>query len=103
MRFVRLCNIDELPIQGALGEFGIEGRQLCVANDNGQLAAIDNVCPHRQGPLAEGTLENGKVLCPWHAWAFDLRTGEAEHDPSEKVAVFPLEVRAGEAFIGLED
>ena len=80
----------------------MEGRQLCVANDGGRLAAVDNVCPHRQGPLAEGWMEDGRVVCPWHAWAFDLRTGEAEHDSAERVAVFAVEVRGDEAMVGLD-
>ncbi len=102
MRFVRLCGAAELPKVGMLSEFDVEGRPLCIANDGGRLAAVDNVCPHRQGPLAEGEIENGKVLCPWHAWAFDLQTGEAEHDPSQKVAVFPVEIRGSDVVVGLE-
>ena len=102
MRFVRLCAAAELPAVGKLCEFVVEGRALCVANDGGRLAAVDNVCPHRQGPLAEGMLENGKVLCPWHAWAFDLKTGEAEHDPAETVAVFPVVVQGSEVVVGVE-
>ncbi len=92
MRQVRLCAAAELPAAGLLGEFHVEGRQLCVANEDGRLAAIDNLCPHRQGPLAEGTLEEGKVLCPWHAWGFDLKTGEADCDAAARVGVYRLEV-----------
>lgn len=102
MRSVKLCAVTELPPPGSLGEFALEGRQLCVANDNGQFAVLDNACPHRQGPLSEGTLEEGKVLCPWHAWAFDLKTGEADHEPGEKVQVYLLELQGEDAVIQLE-
>ncbi|MGE4094608.1 MAG: Rieske (2Fe-2S) protein [Candidatus Binatia bacterium] len=40
-----------------------------------QLLATDNHCPHRQGPLADGLVGGGKVVCPLHAWKFDLATG----------------------------
>ncbi len=92
-----------MPGEGQLREFAREGRQLCVANDEGRFAAIDNICPHRDGPLSEGTLENGRVLCPWHAWAFDLRTGEAEHNSDETVQVFPLKIDGDEVFFGLQE
>ena len=65
---------------------------LCIANVGGDISAMDNVCPHRGGPLGEGIVENGKVVCPWHAWAFDLKTGEATHAPLTKVPVYEVKV-----------
>lgn len=103
MRLVRLCGVNELPREGELRQFPCEGRHLCVANDRGWFRAVDNVCPHRQGPLAEGFLENGKVLCPWHAWAFDLTTGEAEHESGERVEVFQLRIRDGDVLASFPD
>jgi nitrite reductase (NADH) small subunit len=102
LRLVGLCKVDELPVDGALCAFQVEGREICVANDGGRYAAIDNICPHRGGPLAEGTLEAGRVLCPWHAWAFSLADGSAEHDPSSSVEVFPIEVQGNDVLIGVD-
>ena len=42
---------------------------------DGRLFATDNTCPHRGGPLADGIIGGGKVICPFHAWKFDLETG----------------------------
>jgi len=92
MALVMICSAAELPEAGEMREFTVEGRSVCLANEGGRFAALDNICPHRGGPLAEGMLEAGKVLCPWHAWAFDLRTGRADHDPGERVAVYPLTI-----------
>ncbi len=103
MRFVQLCTQEESPARGSLGEYMVEGRQICLANLDGRLAALDNVCPHRQGPLAEGWIEDGKVLCPWHAWAFDLQSGQADHDPAEAVAVYPVQMEGGAVLVGLPD
>ena len=90
---VRICSKAELPPPGQMRELpagGATGRVLCVANVGGSYAAVDNECPHRGGPLAEGSLENGKVMCPWHAWAFDLKSGICDHDRTQQVAVYPL-------------
>ena len=92
MAFLTICTLSELPAPGEMREVAAAGKVLCLANESGRLAAIDNVCPHRGGPLAEGTLEEGKILCPWHAWAFDLKTGKAEHDESSRVAVYAVRV-----------
>src|SRR5262245_57778108 len=42
---------------------------------DGRLFAVDNSCPHRGGPLADGVVGAGKVICPLHALKFDLETG----------------------------
>ncbi|MHB1857612.1 MAG: Rieske (2Fe-2S) protein [Acidobacteriaceae bacterium] len=73
--WVKLCRRDELPAEGQAKEFSVAGRTLCVATLGGKPLALDNVCPHRGGPLAEGTVEHGKIVCPWHQWEFDLVTG----------------------------
>jgi nitrite reductase (NADH) small subunit len=63
-----------------------------VANVNGEISAMDNICPHRQGPLGQGIIEGGKVVCPWHAWAFDVKTGAAVHNPSAHVQIYEVKI-----------
>ena len=103
MRFVSLCTVGNLPADGCLQAFEAEGRHICVANDGGRYAAVENVCPHRGGPLAEGTMEDGYVLCPWHAWAFSLSNGKAAHDSGQTVDVFPLLIQEGEVKVAFEE
>ncbi|MDR5727432.1 MAG: Rieske (2Fe-2S) protein, partial [Terriglobia bacterium] len=57
---IKLCRRDELPAEGQAKEFSAAGRTICVATLGGKPLALDNVCPHRGGPLAEGTIERGK-------------------------------------------
>jgi nitrite reductase (NADH) small subunit len=75
-KLVRICGVGELPPEGEVGEFQAGKLTLCVAKMNGQVYAMENECPHHGGPLGQGRLEDGKVLCPWHAYAFDVKTGE---------------------------
>ena len=65
----------------------------------GTITAMDNVCLHRGGPLGQGLIDKGKVVCPWHGWAWDPRTGEAAHAPAAKLAVYPLKMVNGEVWI----
>src|SRR4051812_48267235 len=94
--FVRVCMQSELPQPGDVREFTAKGRTLCVANVSGTICVLDSVCPHEGGPLGEGTVEAGRVVCPWHSYAFDPRTGEAEGEPDLKVEVFEAKVEDGE-------
>ena len=64
--------------------------------------AMDNVCLHRGGPLGQGVIEKGKVVCPWHGWAWDPATGQAAHNPTAKLVVYPLKIENGDVMIDLE-
>ena len=48
----------------------------------GGFYAVENACPHRGAPLAEGLIGDGTVICPFHAWKFDLATGTCRNDPT---------------------
>src|SRR4051812_14016342 len=51
------------------------GRALCITRTDGGWGVLDNRCPHQGGPLGDGQLENGYVICPWHAYEYDPTTG----------------------------
>ena len=90
--WVRLCRLAETPAVGEVKAAEVNGVSVCLANVDGDLSALDNWCPHRGAPLAEGWLEGGSVVCPWHSWTFNLKTGEAEYPVHERVAVIPLKI-----------
>jgi nitrite reductase (NADH) small subunit len=83
-------------------EANAEGRAVCLANVNGELCAVDNVCPHRHGPLGQGWVEGGSIVCPWHSWTFSLKTGEAEFPVHARVVVFPVRVQGDDVLIEVE-
>lgn len=94
--FVRICSQAEIPAVGQVKEFVVEGRALCVANVDGTVCVLDGTCPHEGGPLGEGSIEGGKLVCPWHAYAFDVRTGATDEDPDLQAEVMEAKVENGE-------
>jgi nitrite reductase (NADH) small subunit len=94
--FVRICSQSELPAEGEVREFLAGSRTFCVANVEGTIAVLDGVCPHEGGPLGEGMIEGGRVVCPWHAYAFDVRTGMSVQDSEVKAEVLEGKVEDGE-------
>ena len=95
---VRICSKGQLPRAGEAKEFSAGGRALCIANVAGVIRALDNECPHRGGPLSEGMIEGGNIVCPWHAWTFDAATGSVI-EGEERVAVFAVSVEGNEVFV----
>jgi nitrite reductase/ring-hydroxylating ferredoxin subunit len=96
---VKLASRSELPPEGEAKEFPCGGKMICVVNVNGVITAMDNVCLHRGGPLGQGVVEGDKLVCPWHGWQWDPKTGEAVHSPAAKLAVYPLKMENGDVMI----
>ena len=95
---VRICAQSDVPTAGQVHEFTVGGQAFCVANVDGTVCVLDGICPHEGGPLGEGTIENGCVVCPWHTIAFDARTGATDEDPDMKARVFPAKIEGGALF-----
>jgi len=97
--FTKLTTESELPPTNQAKEFPCGDKVICVANVNGTISAMDNVCLHRGGPLGQGMIEGGKLVCPWHGWQWDPKTGEAVHNANAKVAVYPLKIENGDVLV----
>jgi 3-phenylpropionate/trans-cinnamate dioxygenase ferredoxin component len=79
----------------------VAGRTLALFNVGGKFYAIDNACPHRGGPLGEGDVEGPIVICPWHAWRWDVTTGANTNNPAVRVVCYPVTVEQGSVFVTL--
>ncbi|MFG0261505.1 MAG: Rieske (2Fe-2S) protein [Novipirellula sp. JB048] len=53
----------------------VEGQVIAIFNDDGELFALDGMCAHQGGPIAQGEVVAGCVTCPWHGWQYELATG----------------------------
>jgi nitrite reductase (NADH) small subunit len=95
--FTKIATQDQLPGLDQAKEFSCGEKAVCIANVNGQFSAMNNVCVHEGGPLGEGVIEDGKVICPWHGWAYDPKTGESH--PGAKVEVYPLKIENGDVMV----
>ena len=101
MPFIKLTAQSDLPPEGEAKEFTFGDKVICVANVNGTISAMDNVCLHRGGPLGQGVIEGDKLVCPWHGWQYDPKTGQAVHNPNARVAVYPIKIENGDVMVEL--
>jgi len=77
-------------------------QQICLIHYKRKYTALDNRCPHQGGPLGEGQIENGWVICPWHAYEYDPETGKAPEGFDDCVKPFPVEVRSEGIYVAVE-
>jgi nitrite reductase (NADH) small subunit len=98
--FVKLATESDLPALNEAKEFSCGEKTICIVNVNGEISAMDNSCLHRGGPLGQGVIEGGNVVCPWHGWAWDPKTGESD-GPGAKISLYRIRIEGGDVLIEL--
>jgi nitrite reductase (NADH) small subunit len=99
-RFVKLATLHELPV-GSAREVEFEGRIYALYNIDGVISAIDGICPHQGGPLADGLVEGTTVTCPWHGWQFDVRSGKTPLGPKITQPVYDVRIEGEDVLVAV--
>ena len=91
----KLGPVDRVP-PGEGKAFEIEGRRVAVFRGrSGELFATQAECPHKGGPLADGIVGGGTVICPLHAYKYDLKSGQPLGNGCPALQTFCVELGAG--------
>ena len=102
-RWVNVGRADQIG-PGEKKIFEVDGITVVVVNLAGEYFCVEDVCTHDGGPLGEGDLDDGQLVCPRHGARFDVRTGEAKKLPAvEGIAAYPVKVVEGEIQIGIRN
>ncbi len=98
MAFVKVATMEELE-EGVRKLVETESKRIALFKVDGKFYAVDEVCPHRGGPLSEGDIEDCEVVCPWHGWRFNLETGISPVNTSVKVDTYAVKVEGADILI----
>ena len=93
----KVASVLEIPA-GTGKVVTVKGKQLAVFNCDGKFYALDELCTHRGGPLSEGVIGNGQVICPLHGHKFDLATGQGS-ERLECIKVMEVWEQNGKIFL----
>jgi 3-phenylpropionate/trans-cinnamate dioxygenase ferredoxin component len=102
MAFISIAKVEELP-PGERIIVEIGEQWIAVFNVGGKFYAIEDICTHDGGPLAEGEIIQGSVECPRHGAMFDLETGRPTFPAVKPVARFAVQVENSEIQIDAEN
>lgn len=94
-QWIDIAALNDIPQRGARV---VKTAQGCVAvfrTAQDEVYALNNACPHKGGPLAEGIVHGASVTCPLHNWVFSLETGTAQGADEGQVATYPARVVGG--------
>lgn len=101
--FVLVCKVGELPDPGKM-VVEVEDRLVALFHVSGTFWAIDDVCTHDGGPLADGQLEDHTIICPRHGAKFDIRNGKVLTMPATRDTVaHSVKVEGDDVLVKLND
>lgn len=101
LEFIPVATVEELP-NGERIILQIDDLVIAIFNIAGQYFAIEDVCSHDDGPVAEGELMEYEIECPRHGALFDVRTGKALTLPAVvDIPAYPIRVNGDDILIGL--
>ena len=98
--FVKVAELADIPPGTGTLVVGPFDKPIALFNVDGQMFAINHICPHQGGPLADGALTGSVVACPWHGWTFDVRTGQPDHLDGHSVATYEVRVENASIYVG---
>ncbi len=75
------------------------GYEIALFNLGDEYLAVDNKCPHKAGPLADGIVSGKAVFCPLHNWKINLENGCALSGGEGQVKVYPVKITEGKICI----
>lgn len=97
--WIDIAALDDIPKRGARLVKTVHGCIAVFRTGADQVFALDNACPHKNGPLAEGIVHSNSVTCPLHNWVISLETGSVQGPDEGQVATYPARVEGGRIFL----
>jgi nitrite reductase (NADH) small subunit len=102
----------------------IDGVEIGVFHVKGEFTAYRNICPHMGGPVCQGKIlprveediaadrksrgfvfskTQTNIVCPWHGYEFDIRTGRHQGNPQLRLRALEVRIADGEVFVLIPD
>jgi nitrite reductase (NADH) small subunit len=102
--WIKICAVEEIPVLGSRRVTRKQGIDVAVfRNDQDEVFALLDRCPHKGGPLSQGIVFGKHVACPLHNWAIALGDGEARAPDQGCTPSFQIKVEAGIVYLDAQE
>lgn len=95
MAWKEICPLVDIPKLGARVVRTADKEIGIFRTEDDHVFALNNLCPHKKGPLSQGIVHNDSVTCPLHSWKINLATGQAEEPDEGETACYPTKIEGG--------
>ena len=86
-----VSNIDDIW-EGEMISVDVQGTTVLLVNNDGEILAFRNRCPHQEWPLDDGDLDGTKLTCAQHLWEFDVCTGKGIKPTTHSLSTYAARV-----------
>ncbi|MCO5731676.1 nitrite reductase small subunit NirD [Rhizobium sp. SSA_523] len=100
--WVVIGSLNDIPRQGARC---VENGAMTIAvfrTHDDRIFAIEDKCPHRNGPLSQGIVHGDCVTCPLHNMVIHLATGRAQGADEGETVTFPVRLEGDIIHLGID-
>lgn len=80
----------------------VNGKKICAIKHIGEVILTQPYCPHAGAGLSGGWCKEGKLICPFHRYEYDLKTGRGASGQGDYIDIYPTEIREDGIYIGLK-
>jgi len=99
--WIKVCGLEDIPLSQARTVNIGDSMDAVFRLTDDRVKAIENRCPHKQGPLAEGIISGDDILCPLHNWRIHLDDGKVAAPDEGCVKTYPVKIEDGQVFLSL--
>jgi len=96
--FVDACGVNEIA-ENRAKTVCLSGERVAIFRYDGRISAVSNVCRHQNGPLGEGKIVGGCIVCPWHGYEYEPASGRAPAPFTERLPTFSVRVAGGRVLV----
>lgn len=96
--FVLVCDLHDID-ENKAKMFCLDKERIAVFKTNGKLFAVNNVCKHQSGPLGEGKIIDGCIVCPWHGYQYLPHNGQSPPPFNEKINTYDVKVEMNNVWV----
>ena len=99
--WIKVGHLSDIPRQGSRCIVTQEKNIAVFRTIDDKVFALDDSCPHKNGPLSQGIVHDDCVTCPLHNWVISLDSGEAQGADSGATQRYPVKLEGDAVFVDL--
>jgi 3-phenylpropionate/trans-cinnamate dioxygenase ferredoxin subunit len=103
LRWIKLFELEILPDDDFIKSVQVNKKRICLIKTEDRWFATQAKCPHAGADLSQGWCKNGKLICPFHRYEYDLQSGKGAPGQGDYIDTYPLQIRRDGIYIGWKE
>jgi nitrite reductase/ring-hydroxylating ferredoxin subunit len=103
MKWIRIFRSAQIPVVDFIKLVRANDKKICIIKAGGKFYATQSICPHAGADLSNGWCKDGKLICPYHRYSYDLETGRGCAGQGDYINTYLIELRADGLYVAIPE